>query len=194
MQDGADSKVKIQGVYFYKEADKILQTEPIKGLLADGKKEAVRAIAMVMYDKSSPEEESFSFIRAALSVWRSIGDFAKNYVKSPLVRDEPKVLEAINIVKLATCPLEINYDNKVFHNTGWKRNIFPELRARRQNPRAHKHSSGLMRKIRKARSDTTARLGRKVEAYEFWVRKTSPMNLGAGKKCLVSACDDMITC
>ena len=174
------------GVNIYKKADKVFD-DNFKGMVAEGKEGAVRQTIMRMYDKVAPKQEQFPFLQAALGVWNSIGDFAQSYVQSPLVRDDPKVHEAIDVVKLATCPLEEGFDRKHAANTGWTRGDFPGIRDRRQNPRKHQHSKGLLRKIRQAKKGSEQRLAKRVKAYQFWVRKTSPRNLGAGKRDMVSS-------
>ena len=124
---------------------------------------------------------------AARATWDSIGDFAKTFVKSPLVRDNSEVAQVIDSVKFGSVPLEEGRDLVVEKLTGWDRKMMPGYRSRRKELLKEVHGRGLLHKIRKRSKTYEAKVAKKVEAMKFWIRKTAPRNLGAGKRDMVSA-------
>jgi hypothetical protein len=124
---------------------------------------------------------------AARATWDSIGDFAKSFVKSPLVRDDKEVAQVLDSVKLGSVPLEEGHDLVVEKLTGWDRKMMPGYRSRRKELLKEVHGRGLLHKIRKRSKTYEAKVAKKVEAMQFWIRKTAPRNLGAGKRDMVSA-------
>jgi hypothetical protein len=159
-------------------------------LVDAGHLEAAQVVTEMVYDRVAtkmPESPNFSLFRSALAVWNSLGDYAKSFVRSPLVRDDPALKTSLDAVKLATCPLTGGHDSRLEDLTGWDRKDCPHIRERRLNPRAHQHTSGTLVKLRKRSKRSAMWLERKVEAQKFWIRKTSPKNLGVGKRDLVCA-------
>lgn len=102
-------------------------------------------------------------------------------MKGPLVKDHPDAAAALQYVKLATIPLQAGNDLAWQVNTGWDRGTFPNIRARRTNPRKEQFTSGLLSKIRAVPAITKDRVAMKMAAFKFWQQKTSPLNLGCGK-------------
>lgn len=164
-----------------------------KPLIDKGKTEAAVRLAELVHDKVAPPSRRFNIIRAALAVWNSLGDYAKSFVWSPLVKDDPALPHAIESVKLASVPMEQGYDEAFETLTGWGRKTLPAYRARRTNLLEEKHSTGLLFKIKQQNARDARNVCRKVDAMKYWVRKTNPRNLGAGKRDLVCTCT-CITC
>ena len=158
----------------------------LKPLIDAGNEEAAVRLAEMCYDTVAPEGRTFKgALTSAWAIWASIGTFACEYLCIPLMRDSPEAKSVVDAVKLGTCPMELGHDDRYGKHTGWARKDFAFLRARRLNPFKHQHTSGLLHKIRKRPKNDAVRVAKKVEAMQFWVRKTAPRNLGAGKRDLV---------
>ena len=161
-----------------------------KPLVDDGQQEAAQKLAEMVLDMVTPKGDlgkASDVSAAARATWDSIGDFAKAFVKSPLVREDKEVAQVIDSVKLGSVPLEEGHDRLVEKLTGWDRKMMPGYRSRRKELLKEVHGRGLLHKIRKRSKTYEAKVAKKVEAMQFWIRKTAPRNLGAGKRDMVSA-------
>ena len=76
----------------------------------------------------------------ARATWDSIGDFAKSFMKSPLVRDDKELAQVVDSVKLGSVPLEEGHDLVVEKHTGWDRKMMPALRDRMKELLREVHS------------------------------------------------------
>ena len=86
-----------------------------KPLVDDGQQEAAQKLAEMVLDMVTPKGElgKASVVSAAArATWDSIGDFAKAFVKSPLVRDDKEVAQVLDSVKLGSVPLEEGHDRR----------------------------------------------------------------------------------
>lgn len=163
-----------------------IYAEHFKPMETAGHNEAAVCLAEMLYDLVAPVGWGFATLRAAMSVWKSLGKFAKEYLHAPLVKSTPDATFAKGVVKLATCPLDDGADKAWAEQTGWDRHECAGLRTRRQDPRQEQHTSGTLHKLRKRPKSAGEWLAKKVEAMQYWVRHTAPRNLGVGKRDHVS--------
>jgi hypothetical protein len=173
-------EVQTLDVNVYREAAKVFNTV-LAPLCTQGNRDAAIQVAALAYDKVAPPGQDFGTIKAALALWHSLGTFATEYVKGPLVQGSQGLDDGIHFVKLATVPMEGRMDRAHSRNTGWDRKGMPSYRDLRNDPLEFKHSKGIVRKVRKRRWDEVEWVERKVYAYEFWTQKCNPLNLGSGK-------------